>query len=35
MIELCKYTANQHINDNEKYYDPRFSTAQELLEVVE
>lgn len=35
LIELCKYTAHQHLGDNENNYDSVFSTAQELLEAVE
>ena len=30
LIELCKYTLRQSLNDNGKYYNP-FVTAQDLI----
>jgi len=32
LIELCKYTLNQSLNDSGEYYDSNLSNAQELLE---
>ena len=34
LIELCKYTATQAINDTGEYFDANFCSAQELLEAV-
>ena len=32
LIDLCRYTLNQSLNDGGEYYD--FKTAQQLLEEI-